>query len=103
MNRKFQRRKEDFVCENCGHSVSGSGYTNHCPACLWSRHVDIHPGDRAETCLGMMEPVAVEAKQNQYRILFRCVKCGFEGWNKAALEDDFEALLQIAAGSKGRP
>ena len=101
MSRKFQRRIEDFTCGNCGHQVEGSGYTNHCPVCLWSQHVDIHPGDREETCRGMMEPVSVETKWGQYRILFRCTRCGQERWNKSTQEDDFEVLLQIAAEQKG--
>jgi rubrerythrin len=101
MSRKFQRRTEDFMCENCGHQVVGSGYTNHCPVCLWSKHVDVNPGDREETCQGMMEPIQVEAQKDEYRILHRCLKCGVEHWNKAAKEDDFEVLLQIAAEQKG--
>jgi len=101
MSRKFQRRKEDFVCGYCSHRVEGSGYTNHCPVCLWSRHVDINPGDRQEPCQGLMEPVGVETKGDEYRILFRCTRCGQERWNKAAKEDNFEVLLQIAAEQKG--
>lgn len=101
MSRKFQRLVEDFVCENCGHEVEGSGYTNHCPACLWSKHVDVNPGDREEICQGMMEPVGVDGKSGKYRILYRCTLCGVERWNKAAQEDDFEVLLQIAAEQKG--
>ena len=56
----FNRKKENFVCENCGEKVEGNGYTNHCPNCLWSKHVDINPGDRAETCHGLLKPIAVE-------------------------------------------
>ncbi len=101
MSCKFQRRKEDFVCGRCGHRVEGSGYTNHCPVCLWSQHVDVNPGDRQEPCQGMMEPIGVESKGGLYRILFRCTRCGQERWNKAAEEDSFEVLLQIAAEQKG--
>ena len=101
MSRKFQRRIEDFVCEHCGNPVTGTGFTNHCPVCLWSKHVDINPGDREEPCQGMMEPVAVEKKRDEYRILFRCTNCGIVRWNKAAKEDDFEVLLQISAERKG--
>jgi hypothetical protein len=101
VSRKFQRRIEDFICEHCGYSVQGSGYTNHCPQCLWSKHVDVNPGDRAEPCQGLMEPVGVEVKKGKYRILHRCTRCGTEGWNKAAKEDDFEVILQLAAEQKG--
>jgi hypothetical protein len=93
---KFQRRTENFECEQCGVRVIGSGFTNHCPACLWSKHVDINPGDRADPCHGMMKPVAVERQRDSYRIKFRCLRCGLERWNKAAPEDNFEVLLKIA-------
>ena len=58
--KRFNRRIEDFTCEHCGTEVHGNGYTNHCPNCLWSKHVDINPGDRAADCGGLMEPIAVE-------------------------------------------
>ena len=96
MFRRFQRRIEDFVCLNCGFAVQGSGYTNHCPRCLYSLHVDINPGDRLAACGGLMTPVAVSSKSNSYRILHRCVDCGYEKWNQAAPQDDFEQLLTIA-------
>jgi hypothetical protein len=49
----------------------------------------------------MMEPIGVEAKGEEYRILFRCTRCDQERWNKAAKGDNFEVLLQIAAEQKG--
>lgn len=101
MEPKFQRRIEDFTCEHCGAQVTGNGFTNHCPKCLWSKHVDIQPGDRAETCQGMMQPVGVVRKGDGYRILFRCTTCGEERWNKSAPEDDFEVLLRIAQEQAG--
>ena len=92
----FQRRIEDFTCEHCGADITGTGFTNHCPHCLWSKHVDINPGDRAEPCRGLMQPIGVSAKKDGYRILFRCTTCGAERWNKAAPDDDFDVLLRIA-------
>lgn len=94
--KKFIKVVEDFVCEKCSFSVVGTGFTNHCPRCLWSKHVDVNPGDRAATCGGLMEPVAVEAESGGYVITHRCMKCGHEKRNKAAPEDDFEVLLDIA-------
>ncbi len=97
MERKFQRRIEDFSCENCSHFVKGSGYTNHCPNCLWSKHVDINPGDRAETCQGLMKPIEIEIKREKYRILHRCEKCKTESWNNASKQDNFEVIVQISS------
>jgi len=95
--RKFQRTKEDFTCERCGLFVAGSGYTNHCPRCLWSKHVDIHPGDRQATCHGLMEPMGVKSKDGDYSILHRCVSCGLQGRNRMAKEDDFDSVIQLSS------
>lgn len=102
MPRSFVRRVEDFACERCGQAVTGNGYTNHCPACLWSKHVDVAPGDRAAGCGGLMEPVEVESRAGGYRILHRCTLCAAEKWNQAAREDDFEQILAIARTSTNR-
>ena len=96
-SRKFQRTKEDFTCERCGFFVRGSGYTNHCPQCLWSKHVDVNPGDRQATCQGLMEPVGVELKGGEYTILNRCVSCGFAKRNKMAKDDNFDVILQLSS------
>ena len=93
--KKFQSKVEDFVCKNCGFEVKGSGYTNHCPKCLWSRHVDINPGDREERCRGMMKPIRIEKEGETLYILHKCENCGFEKRNKQAPQDDFEQILLI--------
>jgi hypothetical protein len=98
---KFQRRIENFICEHCGAEVKGDGFTNHCPVCLWSKHVDIQPGDRAESCQGLMEPIAVQPHKDSYRIKFRCEHCGAERWNKSSPQDDFDVLLEIARKQAG--
>jgi hypothetical protein len=97
MTRKFQRRTEDFTCENCREFVIGDGYTNHCPVCLWSKHVDVNPGDRAATCGGLMEPVGAEQKSGETIIIHRCVKCHHIKRNRAAADDDFDLLVELVA------
>lgn len=99
MSKSFQRTIEDFQCLHCGAKVAGDGYTNHCPHCLWSRHVDQHPGDRASDCLGLMPPMEVQRRGDSFRILHRCEQCGHEKWNRSAKKDDFEKLLQLARKS----
>ncbi len=92
----FKRTVENFVCEHCGNHVVGNGYTNHCPKCLWSKHVDVFPGDRAESCGGMMEPIALEGGSPEYEIVHRCVRCKNERKNIIAAGDDNDALIAIA-------
>ncbi len=94
--KRFQRAIEDFVCEHCGAQVKGTGYTNHCPRCLWSKHVDVNPGDRAERCGGMMEPIALEGSSPEYRIVHRCTRCSLERRVSAAPDDGADALLALA-------
>jgi rubrerythrin len=96
MVKYFQKIIEDFVCENCGHEVIGNGYTNHCPKCLVSKHVDIFPGDRLEECQGLMDPVALDTKDGQYRITHRCRVCGYEKINNTQTDDNSEALYALA-------
>lgn len=95
--KKFQKRIEDFICERCGTKTKGKGYTNHCSECLWSKHLDVNPGDRSAQCRGMMEPVGVEKKKDEYTILYRCRTCGMERKNKAAPEDNFDVLISLAS------
>lgn len=85
------------MCEKCRAKVVGTGYTNHCPKCLWSKHVDVAPGDRAAECGGMMQPIAVEGATGKgYTILQRCERCRFERRNAVQAEDNMDAVLTLA-------
>jgi DNA-directed RNA polymerase subunit RPC12/RpoP len=99
-------RKEEntgFICQNCGRAVfplDNGGYRNHCPFCLFSRHVDKAPGDRREACGGLMQPAGLRYKPGKgYQIIHRCLQCGAERANKAAVDtiqpDDIEAIAAI--------
>jgi rubrerythrin len=97
LNKKqFERRVEDFVCSNCGAEVVGNGYTNHCPECLWSKHVDVNPGDRSANCGGMMEPVSLEKKNGSFYIVHECEKCGHVKNNKTVEGDNFDVLVKLS-------
>ena len=95
--KRFQKRIEDFVCEKCGAFVKGTGYTDHCPECLWSKHVDVNPGDREAECGGLMEPIGVEVKGGEYIIHYQCQRCGYRFRVKAAPEDNFEKILKLVS------
>lgn len=95
MTTKFIRKIEDFTCGHCGHLVEGDGYTNHCPQCLCSKHVDIHPGDRASECQGLMEPVEFLIKNGEEKILHKCLVCGHTKLNRLAAGDNRDEVLKI--------
>ena len=98
MPKLFQKTVENFTCEHCGAEVVGNGFTNHCPKCLWSKHVDINPGDRASECQGMMQPIKVEVERGEHMLIYRCTKCGFLRRKKAEKDDNFDEILKIAQG-----
>ncbi|MFZ2594064.1 MAG: RNHCP domain-containing protein [Minisyncoccia bacterium] len=91
----FVRMKEDFVCEHCATAVKGDGYTNHCPKCLWSKHVDVYPGDRMSECGGMMKPTGAEIEKGEWILVNTCEKCGHKKRNRTHKSDSFDALAKI--------
>lgn len=97
----FQRKKEDFVCAHCAARVRGDGYTNHCPECLWSRHVDVRPGDRQERCRGMMRPIALTPHKKGMALVHRCMHCGAERKNRTHKRDNVAAVMQLSADNAG--
>ena len=78
---------------------SGGHNRNHCPFCLYSRHVDADtPGDRASDCGASMEPVGVFTRpKGEEVIVHRCRGCGFERYNRVAADDSYDAVAQVPA------
>lgn len=93
--KRFTKNIEDFTCAHCGAVVFGNGYTNHCPKCLWSRHVDNNPGDRAANCGGMMEPISVESSGNGFIITHKCSVCGHTRRQHASENDDIDEIIKL--------
>ena len=95
--KKFNMLDEQFVCENCGKIVEKLNYTarDHCPYCLYSKHLDILPGDRKNECQGLLKPIDVEKCRNTYKIVYKCSKCRQTHKNIIANDDSFDELLKI--------
>lgn len=93
--KNFIRKVEDFICGHCGKPVQGSGYTNHCPECLWSQHVDNIPGDRKNSCGGLMKPIGLEIQGDKRQIVHQCENCGIIKKNKVADNDNPETILEL--------
>lgn len=102
MTKTFSRKIEDFMCDVCQTEVKGNGYTNHCPECLSSKHVDVHPGDRANPCQGIMYAVSLEIRNGAEWITHQCADCGFTRKNKVSPQDNRNAIIALSAGHKVR-
>ncbi|HQZ15189.1 MAG TPA: RNHCP domain-containing protein [Acidimicrobiia bacterium] len=93
MSERFQKRIEDFQCLNCGAQVQGNGFTDHCPKCLYGKHVDVNPGDRANECGGTLKPLNIAPNKSGYKIFYGCQKCGTSIANKASENDDISNFI----------
>lgn len=101
-------QSETFRCVKCKQQVDtlsfGTTQRNHCPQCLWSRHVDNFPGDRKSACGGPMEPLAVFVAQGgEWMLIHRCKSCGLLHENRIAGDDNMMILMAIAARPLANP
>ena len=96
MSRKTENT--GFMCFHCGAEVkplTNGSYRNHCPHCLYSVHIDVTLGDRANDCRGLMKPKGVHYHTKKgWQIVHRCQMCGEEKANRAA-PDDMEAIINM--------
>ena len=99
-----------FKCVHCQKRVVinehiGTKNRNHCPHCLWSKHVDDKKaGDRKSACHGAMQPVGLTFKQagldkygrprqGELMLVHKCSKCGKLSINRIAADDSTGLLL----------
>lgn len=96
--KKFTMKDENFICEHCGYSVEKLGYTarDHCPNCLYSKHVDINPGDRNNSCHGLLKPIGIEKYKDTYKIIYQCEKCHELHKNIAAMDDNMDKIIELS-------
>ncbi len=94
----FKKCDEGFICAHCQKEVSPLQYTSrdHCPYCLYSKHVDINPGDRANKCHGLLKPIGIEKFKDSYKVVYHCDKCAIIHKNVIATDDDMNVLIEIS-------
>jgi hypothetical protein len=92
---------ESFKCGHCkafvGPTIAGGRHRNHCPLCLYSRHVDDRRmGDRASACRALMAPIGFFYRpKGEQVVVHRCLGCGFERHNRVAADDNFLVLAEL--------
>lgn len=107
-----------FRCSHCKKWVVlneqiGTAHRNHCPFCLWSKHVDEKKaGDRKSECKGAMAPIGLTFKKeppNKYgpprpgelMIIHECKQCGQLRINRLSADDNTNIVLQVFEQSQG--
>ena len=96
--KKFIMKDENFICENCGKEINKLGYTarDHCPYCLYSKHVDINPGDRENTCKGLLEPIGIEKYKDTFKIIYKCKICRETHKNIVHSDDNNDLIIELS-------
>lgn len=95
----FKMINETFICENCKNNIEIHpqwSARNHCPHCLYSKHLDKDfPWDRLSECKWLMKPIDIDYKKNKWNMIkHRCVICQKEILNKVAPDDNFIKFIQ---------
>ena len=96
--KKFNHLDEGFICENCQKEVTPLGYASrdHCPYCLYSKHVDINPGDRQNNCKGLLKPIQLEKFKDTFKIIYKCQKCKKDHKNIIAKDDNMTKIIELS-------
>lgn len=109
--KRFSKNDAGFVCAHCGREVLPlkRSSRNHCPFCLWSLHVDVNPGDRANPCRGALRPVAaVTDPKKGFILIHKCETCGQlvrcrTAHDAGVQPDDRDAIIALTAHSGEYP
>jgi len=104
-----RKRPDDaFRCRNCrgmvAEQASGTRHRNHCPLCLWSRHLDDTPRDRAADCGSLMEPLCIAVRgDGEWLLVHRCTGCGELHLNRTSGDDNPLLLVRLAVRAISQP
>lgn len=91
-----------FECVHCGRSVAlhspDRRFRDHCPNCLSSKHMSTNTRTAREAdCQGRMRPIGIAvARDDEWRIIHRCVVCDSLSINPVAEDDNQLLLIRLA-------
>lgn len=110
-----ETREHGFGCDHCHewapiNEEMGTHNRNHCPHCLWSKHLDdTTPGDRKSDCKQGMRPIALtfkgesadkyatapEQQLGELMLVHECVRGDQIRINRIAADDNPHALVDV--------
>ncbi len=117
LGRMHGLEQNGFKCIHCHvfvssePALSGVQNRNHCPYCLWSRHLDLErPGDRLAACKEKMKPAGLALKRTRKKygpqvgelmLIHQCLECGKISINRIAADDVASTLFELFERSLG--
>lgn len=103
-------KTNSFKCLNCRQLVRagkniGTAYRNHCPRCLWSKHV------MGTNCGGLMKPIGLtfkyegedkydKKKVGELMLIHQCQLCSAISINRIAADDEPAMIVNLFEESK---
>ncbi len=100
-----------FRCAHCQAFISAElklacvQNRNHCPYCLWSRHLDLYTaGDRLSACKSLMQPIGLTVKhthkkygcgRGELMLIHACMGCEALSINRIAADDDPQRVFSV--------
>ena len=106
---------DGFLCKHCNVYVSSASFLsgvenrNHCPYCLWSRHMDLYAaGDRLSACKSPMKPIGLTTKatnkkyspgRGELMLIHLCTECETLSINRIAADDIPQTVFAVFEGS----
>ena len=103
--------EDGFICKHCHAFVSSASFLsgvnnrNHCPYCLWSRHMDMYAaGDRLCACKSPMRPIGLTSKatgkkygstHGELMLIHVCTECEGLSINRIAADDVPETVFGL--------
>ena len=106
---------DGFLCKHCNVYVSSASFLsgvenrNHCPYCLWSRHLDLRvAGDRLSACKSPMKPIGLTTKvtnkkyspgRGELMLIHQCTECDTLSINRIAADDIPQTVFAVFESS----
>ena len=93
----MKKNNQSFYCENCSQLVEPhpKSSRDHCNKCLYSKHIDIIPGDRENKCCGLLKPIGIKLTPKK-QIKYLCNKCNEPRYCVIAPDDSIEEIIKLS-------
>jgi hypothetical protein len=103
--------EDGFLCKHCNTYITSASFPsgvknrNHCPCCLWSRHMDWREaGDRLSACKALMKPIGLTVKTTSKKygsgwgelmLIHLCTECESLSINRIAADDMEQRIFNV--------
>ncbi|MBB1246207.1 RNHCP domain-containing protein [Streptomyces durbertensis] len=101
-------RTDTFDCVRCGLTVTtfspDGERRNHCPSCLYSRHLVDQAAGGPSDCGARMAPISIAVlRDGRWAVIHRCVRCHELTSSPVCVDDNQLVLMRTAVRPLAQP